>query len=209
MYLVKTPNIIQHAYRSYSWRINSKEKSIYLSFDDGPNQDSTALILSILKEYNAKCCFFCLGSQIEKHPELFNQIIQDGHSIGNHGYNHISGWNNSTEDYCQNAFSGAEKSNSSMFRPPFGRIRPAQARILAKSFNLVMWDVMSGDFDLSISAEACFENIKRKSKPGSIVVLHDNIKSFQKMELLLPMILDYFSELDYAFKAITPELLSI
>lgn len=203
------------------WDLPSKEKVIYLTFDDGPTPIITDWTLDVLKQYNAKATFFCIGKNVEAHPDIFNKIIADGHSIGNHTYNHIKGWTTSTENYILNiekaqkvqsaecrVQSNIENSkllthNSKLFRPPYGQIKPKQAKTLIQlGYKIIMWMVAAIDWDASVSKEKCLDNVVNNTISGDIVVFHDSIKAANNMQYALPKVLEYFSEKGFKFKCI-------
>ena len=200
---------------SLLWNFDLKEKTIYLTFDDGPIPEITPWVLSRLKEYNAKATFFCIGKNISKNISIFNQILNDGHSVGNHTYNHLNGWKTPSDDYIKNVLQ-AEKvikpllstaiksgTNKKLFRPPFGKITPGQIKKLEKlNFKIVMWDVISEDYDQNKKPQRCFEDVMNYSKPGSIVVFHDSVKAFSNLQKILPEVLKYYSEKGYEFKGL-------
>jgi len=209
-YLVKTPGLVQKIFRKYSWRISTRKKEIYLTFDDGPVPDFTPWVLEILKKYDAKATFFCVGQNIKKYPHIYQQVLKDRHSVGNHTFNHLKGWKTSTEKYIKNILKAeayledaTQKQGAKLFRPPHGRLKPVQARILReKGYKIIMWDVLTGDFDQSLSKEQCLEHTLRHIKNGSIVVFHDSIKSFKNLDYVLPRILEHFSAKGYQFKSL-------
>lgn len=187
---------------NFIWNISTNSKEIYLTFDDGPIPEVTPWVLDQLKIYNAKATFFCVGDNIDKHPEIFNRIIDENHQVGNHTFNHLNGWSTDNRPYFHNVNSCDELTQSSLFRPPYGRLRPAQAQFLNRHYNIIMWDVLSGDFDEKTSKEKCFENVVSSAKKGSIIVFHDNVKAFEKLKYTLPRVLKYYSNLGYTFNAI-------
>lgn len=184
------------------WKINTHEKLIYLSFDDGPIPELTPWILSTLDAYHAKASFFCVGHNIEKHPHLLESMLNQGHTIANHSYNHLSGWETSNLDYILNVRKGAIITQSKLYRPPYGKIKPSQARFLKHHYKIIMWDVLSGDFDPDLTSEMCYQNVERNAGPGSIVVFHDSLKAMHKLKSVLPRVLEHFSLLGYQFKAL-------
>lgn len=227
MYFNRTPLIIRKSFPKIIWNIPTKKKEIYLTFDDGPIPEITPWVLNELKKYNAKATFFCVGENIEKHSQIFQQIISEGHSIGNHTFHHLNGWKVKNEKYfedienCQNIIEEklqiAElvcpltdcKLQIGLFRPPYGKIRPSQYSIINQQYSIVLWDVLSGDFDKKISKEKCLKNVLNNYKNGSIIVFHDSIKASVKLNFVLPKLLEYFSEKGFEFKAIkklSPEL---
>jgi peptidoglycan/xylan/chitin deacetylase (PgdA/CDA1 family) len=209
-YLVKTPRVVQKFFPNYSWRIRTEKKEIYLTFDDGPVPDFTPWVLDTLKKFDAKATFFCVGENIEKYPHIYRQIITDNHSIGNHTFNHLQGWKTSTTKYIKNIIKAesylkdAEKNQGiKLFRPPHGRIKPMQARILRKKgYKIIMWDVLSGDFDQRLSKEECLQHTLKHISNGSIVVFHDSVKSFKNLDYVLPRVLEHFMQQGYTFKSL-------
>ena len=195
--------ILQMLFPSLIWNLPSKEKVIYITFDDGPHPELTPFVLQELDKYNAKATFFLLGKEVDSHPSLYKDILQANHSVGNHTYSHLNGWATKNSEY----FSDIEKCHSIMnrklFRPPFGRIKPSQIRHLKKAFKIVMWDVLSWDFHKNTSAEKCFKIVKEKTKNGSIIVFHENDKAIKNVKYCLPKMLEHFSKQGYEFKAIT------
>ena len=203
MYLVKTPKYLQEAFPSIEWRYKTTDKVLYLTFDDGPTQESTHTILEILQRYDAKATFFCVGDNIKKFPTIHKSILDEGHKVGSHTYNHLSGWTTTNQNYYSNIHKAAKLVDSPLFRPPYGRITPNQSKQLSKDYRIVMWDVLSGDFDRSISAKKCVLNVTTNAKPGSVVVFHDSEKTSKLVAKVLPQVLEYFMARDYQFKAIT------
>ena len=210
---VKTPELVKRMFPNYIWNIPTTNKTIYLTFDDGPTPEITDWTLNVLKQYNAKATFFCIGNNIEKHPEIFQNILNDGHNIGNHTQNHIKGWNTKTSEYLidikegQKAIQSEIKNNQSLitnlFRPPYGQIRPKQGKALIKQgYKIIMWDLLSFDWDKDVSKETCLENVISNTKKGSIIVFHDSVKASRNMKYTLPKVLEYFSKKDYTFKRI-------
>ncbi len=202
MYLVKTPNIAKQLFCDYTWDIPTDEKVLYFSFDDGPNPEVTDMVLGILKSYNAKATFFCVGDNVEKHPKIFDRILLDGHTVGNHTYNHLNGWKTPKEIYIKNINKCREVVQSNLFRPPYGKITREQAQVLKGDYKIVMWDILCGDFDGRVSSENCFDRMKKHAVPGSIIVLHDSEKTKECVQSALPKTLDFFLEQGYRFDAI-------
>jgi peptidoglycan/xylan/chitin deacetylase (PgdA/CDA1 family) len=206
MYLIKTPFWLRAIYPQCTWKIPSQEKVIYLSFDDGPHPDATPFVLAELKKYNAKATFFCIGNNVLKHPNVYELILSEGHKVGNHTYDHVNGWKTETKDYLENIKDAAALIDSNLFRPPYGRITKKQIRALLLNKELpqeiVMWDVLSGDFDLKIDGATCAKNVIKHAGPGSIIVFHDSQKAWDRMSFALPLVLDYFSKLGYRFECI-------
>ena len=206
MYLIKTPFWLRLIYRSCTWRIPTKEKVIYLSFDDGPHPEATPFVLEQLAIYNAKASFFCIGKNVVLYPTIYDAILGANHTVGNHTQNHMNGWENRTEDYMMDIQKASAHIKSSLFRPPYGRIQFAQIKALRTRPDLpqdiVMWDVLSGDFDIHISGEKCAQNVIQNAGPGSIVVFHDSAKAMDRLRIALPQVLLHFTNLGYQFKAL-------
>lgn len=181
------------------------EKIIYLTFDDGPHPEVTPFVLETLTSFNAYATFFCIGKNVAEHPELYRRIIDIGHAVGNHTHNHLNGWKTDDEVYLQDIRSASEYIHSNLFRPPYGRITPFQAKQLkAPAFNmhLIMWSVLSADFDAKITKEECLQNVLLNTGKGSIVVFHDSAKAYDKLRYVLPKVLEHFTSEGYQFKQI-------
>jgi peptidoglycan/xylan/chitin deacetylase (PgdA/CDA1 family) len=206
----RTPFFLPWIYSSLVWRIPSSPKKIYLTFDDGPVHGPTEFVIDTLKTAAAKATFFCIGDNIHKHPDVFNSILQHDHAIGNHTFNHLNGWKTIKQKYIDNiALCEMEikkhiptfNHSSLLFRPPYGKITLRQIRELA-SYKIIMWDVLSMDFDKSISAEMSLRKTIQATRNGSIVVFHDSLKAEKKMTFMLPRIIDHFSAKGYTFEPI-------
>jgi len=205
MYLVKTPKFIQNLFPNYLWRKSTEEKVLYLTFDDGPIPQVTPWVLKQLTKYNAKGTFFCVGDNVKKYPEIFDAVKEAGHSVGNHTVHHLNGWTTDNLAYFHNTRHCARLVNSDLFRPPYGRLKPKQATFLQRHYNIVMWDVLSGDFDENISGEECFQNVIKSAKNGSIIVFHDSLKAFPRLEYVLPKVLAHYAKLGYKFELVKTE----
>jgi peptidoglycan/xylan/chitin deacetylase (PgdA/CDA1 family) len=202
VYLIRTPKLIQRWFSGFTWTGDYSDKRVYLTFDDGPIPGVTPWVLEQLAQYNAKATFFCVGENAERYPEVLQQVIAAGHSVGNHTHNHLSGWSSEVDAYVQNVDRCAEVIDSRLFRPPYGRLSPRKAQILQRKYRIVMWDVLSGDFDQDINPLACLRNVLDNVKPGSIVVFHDSIKSEPNLRYVLPRTLEVLSNQGYTFSAI-------
>jgi len=165
------------------FRIKTRDKILYLTFDDGPDPGSTPQILEILQEHNVKAVFFCDGKAAESYPGLVEKIRSKGHLIGNHGYNHLNGWTTPLKDYCNDIFHASMFTSDKLFRPPYGYLRPDQYRLLKNSFKIVFWDVMPYDFDQEMEASESLRILNKKIRPGSVIVLHDRYFSTSKVFL--------------------------
>ena len=205
MYLVKSPLLLKWYYPSLLWNKSRKEKVIYLTFDDGPIPNVTDFVLKTLKAFNAKATFFCIGDNISKYPEVFQRVKNGGHAIGNHTFNHLKGWITDDETYIQNILKCQTITQTNLFRPPYGRIKKSQiSNLKSKISNLeiVMWDTLSGDFDINLSPEKCYQNVIKHTRNGSIIVFHDSLKAFDRLEYSLPRVLKYFSEKGFTFSTL-------
>lgn len=201
-YLTKTPQIVKPLASDLVWNLAPAEPTLYLTFDDGPVVGVTDQVLKILGEYSAKATFFCVGENVARSPDLFKQIVNQGHSVANHSYNHLSGWKTSNYSYYKNVLKADELIQSKLFRPPYGRITRQQVKSLKKRYKIIMWDVLSGDFDTKLKPEACINNVINASKSGSIIVFHDSEKSKANLLETLPVILRHYTEKGYNFKNI-------
>jgi peptidoglycan/xylan/chitin deacetylase (PgdA/CDA1 family) len=205
MYLIKTPWWLRALYPKLVWRLPGKEKLIYLSFDDGPHPVATLFALEELKKYNAKASFFCIGKNVLEHPGIYDRILQEGHSVGNHTFNHVNGWKTSDAVYNEEIQKASQLIKSSLFRPPYGRIKRSQLKQLQtkdQRLQTVMWDVLSADFDTRLTPEACLGYVLYHTRPGSIVLLHDSEKAWPRMQYILPRILEHFTRQGYRFEKI-------
>lgn len=203
-YWVKTNSIFKKIFSNYVWDVPNIENKIYLTFDDGPTPKITEWVLEELQKYNAKATFFCIGNNIQKHPEILKKITNKGHSLGNHTFNHLNGWKTSTQKYLENTKLCEDSSlnlQSKLFRPPYGKIKPSQSKKLRKlGYKIIMWDVLSADFDSSISPKKCLKNILQNVASGSIIVFHDSMKAFPNLEYTLPESLKFLKEKGYIFE---------
>jgi peptidoglycan/xylan/chitin deacetylase (PgdA/CDA1 family) len=203
MYFTKTPRWLKQIYKGRVWHIPTKEKILYVTFDDGPHLAATPFVLDELKKYNAKATFFCIGKNVIAAPEIYKRILQEGHSTGNHTHDHLNGWKTENKLYIENILQAAKEVDSKLFRPPYGRIKKSQVKQLQqKGFKIIMWDVLSGDFDIHLSPENCFKNVTKNAEGGSIIVFHDSEKAFPKLQFVLPRVLDFFASQGYQFAAI-------
>ena len=225
-YFAKTPLIIQKYFDNYTWKIATDKKEIYLTFDDGPIPEITTWVLQTLSKFKAKATFFCVGDNILKYPDIFKEIIDQNHTIGNHTFNHLQGWKTNTYKYLQNIEKTEDaikrlkievqkpKTNikqttnnkqlaTNLFRPPHGKIKSKQSKNLKnKGYRIIMWDVLSGDFDQNINKENCLQNVVKYTNKGSIIVFHDSEKAFKNLQYTLPKALEYFTKKGYVFKAL-------
>lgn len=199
---VKTPNLVSRLMDNFVWKYTDAVDRIYLTFDDGPIPEITPWVLAQLEKYEAKATFFCVGDNVRKHPRIFQQIGQAGHSIGNHTFNHLNGWKTNTANYLENVALADKLIRSPLFRPPHGKLRNAAKKQLLKQYNLIMWDVLSRDFDANISGAQCLQNVIENTSAGSIIVFHDSQKAWHHLSYVLPKVLEHFSQKSYTFEAI-------
>lgn len=209
--MFKTNRFLKLFFPKYIWELPNHEKKIYLTFDDGPIPELTDWVLTLLKKEEVKATFFCIGDNIQKHPEVFKKIILNEHSIGNHTFNHLNGWKTSTKEYLENV----ELCNliiqklkiinqdSKLFRPPYGKIKNKQAKELQKlGYKIIMWDVLTYDFDNSLNPDYCLQNTLKNISSGSIIVFHDSIKAHRNMKFVLPKLIQTLKEDGFVFDKI-------
>lgn len=210
MYLVKTPRLIQKLFPNFHWKAPSPASAptIYLTFDDGPIPQVTPWVIEQLAAFEAKATFFCVGNNVRRYPKLIGETLAAGHTVGNHTMHHLDGWQSENLPYFHDVRHCAIQVKSSLFRPPYGRLKVSQAQFLQRHYEVVMWDVLSGDFDPELTAEDCFQNVVRNAGPGSIVVFHDSLKAERNVRDILPRVLAHYAALGYRFAALTPELLT-
>lgn len=203
-YPVRTPAVFRWVYSSCLWQKSKAEPVVYLSFDDGPHPEVTHFVLDELKKWQAKATFFCIGENVERYPEVFARIKEEGHSVGNHTQCHVNGWKTDDDTYIQDVKKAGEMISSKLFRPPYGRIRFSQVRKLKKETDLqvVMWSLLSGDFDNHITPEQCAKNVLDNIQNGDVVVFHDSIKAKKNIEFALPLVLAFLHKNGFVCKAI-------
>ena len=204
-YLVRTPWWVKKIYSGLIWRMPVKEKVLYLSFDDGPHPEVTPFVLDELKKYNARATFFCIGKNVKEYPQIYRRVLMEGHRVGNHTQNHLNGWKVADKKYIGNIRDAAQLIDSDLFRPPYGRISLFQSKLLRAApfhYKIVMWEVLSGDFDRDIDAATCARNVIRCARAGSIIVFHDSEKAYDRVSGALPVVLQHFSEKGYRFEVI-------
>ncbi|MFD0932609.1 polysaccharide deacetylase family protein [Psychroflexus salinarum] len=203
---MKSNDFLKQIFPKRVWNISTQNQEMFLTFDDGPIPEVTPWVLDKLKKHKAKATFFCIGDNIRKHPELFQQIIAEGHAVGNHTFHHINGWKTSTQEYLKDVKLCKEEieSNSvtsNLFRPPYGKCTSTQAKLILKDYqHIIMWDIISKDYNAKVSKEDCFLRIRNQAKPGSIIVFHDSLKAETNMKYALEKTLETFS--NYQLKKI-------
>lgn len=219
-YLVKMPKLLQRMFPKRVWSFPQSSNAVYLTFDDGPIPGVTPWLLQELKKHDAKATFFCIGENIRKHPKIFKSLISEGHSTGNHTFNHLNGWKTGTSEYIENVLLAEAEANKykgnseianqespiinqQLFRPPYGKITSKQSRILQKEgYKIIMWDVLSADYDPKVSVEKCLQNVLKNIEAGSIVVFHDSLKAEKNLRKTLPKVLEFAVANKFALKAL-------
>jgi peptidoglycan-N-acetylglucosamine deacetylase len=206
-YFIKTPWIAKKLFPNYIWSLPARQNEVYLTFDDGPHPTITPWVLNELKRFNAQATFFCIGNNVQRFDETYQMIIDAGHAVGNHTYHHLNGWKTEEKKYLKDIEEASSLIQSNLFRPPYGRIKSKQAQQIKSAMRsdnarIIMWDVLSGDFDRYYSEEQCVANVIDNTGPGAIIVFHDSEKAFQNLEYALPKVLEWLNEAGYIFKKI-------
>ncbi len=202
MYVTKTPAVVKALYSSLVWNMPRNTNEVYLTFDDGPHDQITPEVLTHLKNNKAKASFFCIGKNIVQNPTVFLEIKNEGHSIGNHTYDHVNGWKTDNAVYFDSVKKCQELTQTNLYRPPYGKITRQQSKQLRNDYKIIMWDVLSGDFDQKVSKEKCLNNVLKNIQPGSIVVFHDSEKATEKMLFALPKVLDFIQQKQWVCKGL-------
>ena len=201
MNINKPPRWVRKLYWSFNWKMQGKTKSLYLTFDDGPTPEITSWVLNEPEKYNAKATFFCIGRNVEKHPDIYQSIIKKGHAVGNHTYSHLKGWRTRNNEYIDDIQLASQFIQSKLFRPPYGKIGQQQIRSLKKNgYKLFMWDVLSEDYNNKITEQQCLENVTRYAQDGSIIVFHDSVKAGKNLYATLPIVLKTYTEKGFEFR---------
>lgn len=228
MYFITAPRWLRWLHPGLTWDIHAEadEKILYLTFDDGPHPIATPFVLDELKRYNAKATFFCIGKNVVEFPDVYQRVLDEGHAVGNHTYHHLNGWKVKDKAYIDDILKAGEVIDSTLFRPPYGRITRFQAKVLSgtrpgvsghrskqsieqrttnddQRFSIIMWSVLSGDWDSKIDGRKCYENVVLNAKPGSIVVFHDSAKALERLQFALPKVLEYYSQQGYHFHSLS------
>jgi peptidoglycan-N-acetylglucosamine deacetylase len=204
LFLHKSNRLLRTVYPEFLWRVETDTPVVYLTFDDGPIPDVTGFVLETLDQYSAQATFFCIGDNVRKHRDVFYRVIEAGHGVGNHTFNHLNGWKSDDAAYLDNIAQCSRQLEieTSLFRPPYGRITHRQAAQVLKTHTVVMWDVLTGDFDPTLPPETVLRKTLHYTEPGSIVVFHDSIKAFPALRHALPRTLCYLAERGYEFRAL-------
>lgn len=209
MQLYRLPKFVQNLLPQLEWRMDASKKTIYLTFDDGPIPEVTQFVLDQLAQYQAKGTFFCVGENVARYPEIAREVLAKGHRLGNHTYNHLKAWKTDSERYVQNVKKCAVvlqpllgSKEKPLFRPPYGQISPAKIKLLEEDYRIIMWDLLTCDYDAALSPENCLAKSLELTRPGSIVVFHDSLKARRNMEYVLPRYLEHFAAEGYTFAAL-------
>lgn len=194
---------LRSLYPSLQWRVKTDKKILYLTFDDGPTEGVTEELLDLLKTYQAKASFFCIGKNIEAHPKIFRRILEEGHEIGNHTYHHFNGWKRKNIDFLKDVKAFEKLYQTQYFRPPYGKMKPVQIKLLREDYQIMMWSALSMDYDLGVSKEKCYENANKKLKAGDILLFHDSKKAGKKMMYAVERILKERIAEGYQFQSLS------
>lgn len=208
-FFIKTPWLVKQLFHNYVWNFSRSEHAVYLTFDDGPHPAVTPWVLDTLKTYGAQATFFCVGENVARHPDIYRRILAEGHAVGNHTQHHPNGWHTPTETYINDVKEAASFIHSHLFRPPYGKIKKAQVqgvkKVLGAGAKIIMWDVLSCDFDPGFSKARCLENVLKHARAGSVIVFHDSEKAAPNLMYALPVVLQHLAKEKYAFKCILHE----
>jgi peptidoglycan/xylan/chitin deacetylase (PgdA/CDA1 family) len=209
MIIEQVPLFVRKIYPKTIWRLPKKEKTIYLTFDDGPIPGVTPFVLEVLRKYGVKATFFCVGENVKKHPEVFEEVLREGHLVGNHTYNHLAGFTNLSKNYIANTQKADDFIHSKLFRPPHGTFRYTQFFSIRERYNIVFWDVVTRDYNNKLTGEEVLEIVKKYTRNGSIIVFHDSLKAEKNMRYALPKAIEWLKSEGYKFDLLTEENLSI
>lgn len=199
---VHLPGLFTALFHGAVWRMNVTEKVVFLTFDDGPIPEVTPWVLEFLRAEGIRATFFCVGENVYKYPEVYRQILAEGHSVGNHTFNHVQGFRKPDGEYFSNIEKASRFIDSDLFRPPHGLMKSTQYRYLKQKFRIIMWDVVSCDYDSRLTPEKVFQNIRRFVRPGSVITFHDSLKAERNMKEVLPKAVRWLKERGYRFEAI-------
>ncbi len=202
MFKYTIPHLLRWIFPNYTWKVKTTKKVVYFTFDDGPHPEITLWVLEQLAVYNAKATFFMVGENIVKHPEIFEQVKQKGHQIGNHTFNHLNGWKTNNDEYFQNMERCQQLTKTNLFRPPYGRIKNSQAKHISKTHKIIMWNRLSRDYDINLNIQESLKAMKLLPANGAIFVFHDSEKAFKNIQIILPQLLQFYKEEGYEFERI-------
>ena len=199
MFNYTIPLWLQSLFHSLTWKVKTDQQEVYFTFDDGPHPEITPWVIDKLDEYNAKATFFCVGENVFKYPQTHQLLIDKGHTVGNHTYNHLKGWKTNNRTYLENIEKCNQLTHSKVFRPPYGRIKPSQIKPIKEKYKIIMWDVLTCDYDNTLTPVKILNSVMQKISPGSIIVLHDSLKAENNMKAILPELLKHCVEKGYTF----------
>lgn len=208
MFIEQPPTAFRIFFPNAAWRIPQKEKTVYLTFDDGPIPGVTPWVLETLKRYGVRATFFCVGDNVRKHPDIFKQVVDAGHKVGNHSFNHLQGFKHSTRNYVENVEKADALIHSELYRPPHGQLRIRQQSKLKKKYQIVMWDVVTRDYNKELSGEFVLDIVKRKVRNGSIIVFHDSLKAEKNMKYAMPKAIEWMLREGYKFEVLSPSIIA-
>ena len=195
--------LLRNLYPKWHWKVRTKEKKIYLTFDDGPHPEITPWVLQQLQQYNAKATFFCIGKNVATYPAVYEQILDEGHQTGNHTMHHVNGWKSATAAYFTDILEAGKYIQGKLFRPPYGKLTRFQGKALREAgYEVVMWTILSGDFDRNLTPEKCWEMVQENVGNGAIIVYHDSDKAWDRLSYSLPKLLEKFSHMGYTFSSL-------
>ena len=198
---IKTPSLTKYLFPSLVWKKNTDQKKIWITFDDGPDEKVTPYLIDVLGKFGIKATFFIIGNQAKKYPELVKLIINNGHKIGNHSFSHLNGFSTNNNKYLEDVEQAKKYIDSDIFRPPFGKITPFQIKNLKKDFKIIMWDIMSWDFKENIYPNKIYKNVIDNVENGSIILFHNNLKSYNNLKNSLELILEKLKDKGYQFSS--------
>ncbi len=199
---VRLPGFFTSLFKDAVWRFDKNDQVVYLTFDDGPIPEVTPCVLELLEKEDIKATFFCVGENVQKYPEVYDQILKGGHSVGNHTFNHWQGLKGNDTDFFSNIEKAGEFIDSDLFRPPHGWLKNSQYKFLKNKFRIIMWDLISCDYDRRIKPETVLKNVTDFVRPGSIITFHDSIKAKNNLMKALPLSIKWMKEQGYCFEAI-------
>lgn len=200
MFIEQVPAFVRNIFPEALWRMNSAEKAVYLTFDDGPIPVITPWVVDLLGKYNIKATFFMVGDNVRKHPQEYMQVVKAGHRVGNHTFNHLKGLFTDTREYLENVKKADALIHSNLFRPPHGMLRRSQYKELCKRYKFIMWDLVTRDYSRRLNGEEVLGNVKKLVRPGSIITFHDSLRSEANLKYALPRSIDWLLEEGYSFK---------
>ena len=200
MFIEQVPGFVRNLFPKALWRMNPDEKAVYLTFDDGPIPVVTPWVVDLLGHYGIKATFFMVGDNVRKHPQEYKLVVDAGHRVGNHTFNHLKGLFTDTREYIENVEKADTLIHSSLFRPPHGMLRRSQYKELSKRYQFVMWDLVTRDYSKRMNSEEVLANVKKYVRNGSIITFHDSLRSEENLKYALPRAIEWLLEQGYEFK---------